>query len=221
MLGPISPPDIPATQDPSPPRPMRTTSRAGMADPRGGRFHPASGPRFCLRGFVRLHTLDRLEGRTRRDRCPVRLLTREIATRRGVVIAKWLGDGAMLVGDDIGPIIATTGELLARYLGEALALRAGATHGGVLLFEGDDYIGRPVNLAAGSVKPRSRTSSSPVGYPAHVLPGVDGDPRDARHSLAWTRSHPRCPALGSRSRCRATGHAAGTLTGEPGPPPRW
>ncbi len=54
----------------------------------------------------------------------------------------------MLVGDDIGPIIATTGELLARYLGEALALRAGATHGGVLLFEGDDYIGRPVNLAA-------------------------------------------------------------------------
>jgi len=100
-----------------------------------------------------------------------RLLTREIATRRGVVIAKWLGDGAMLVGDDIGPIIAATGELLARYAGETLALRAGAAHGGVLLFEGDDYIGRPVNLAARFCQAAEPNELLAVGYRTDVLPG--------------------------------------------------
>src|SRR3954451_1195918 len=44
-----------------------------------------------------------------------RLLTRQIASQRGVVIAKWLGDGAMLVAADIGPVIAIAAELIARY----------------------------------------------------------------------------------------------------------
>ena len=55
----------------------------------------------------------------------------------------------MLVGTDPGPTIAATAEVVgAVFDGQALAVRAGTAHGGVLLFEGDDYVGRPVNLAA-------------------------------------------------------------------------
>ena len=42
-----------------------------------------------------------------------RSLTRELATRRGVRVAKWLGDGAMLVGVEVGPTIAAAAELIA------------------------------------------------------------------------------------------------------------
>jgi adenylate cyclase len=99
-----------------------------------------------------------------------RLLTREIAARRGVVIAKWLGDGAMLVGANIGPIIAASGELLARHTEQPLRLHAGAAHGGVLLFEGDDYIGRPVNLAARLCDAAQPGELLVVGYSVDVLP---------------------------------------------------
>ncbi len=73
---------------------------------------------------------------------------RQLAARRGVRIAKWLGDGVMLVSTDPGPMVATVSELLARLSDGPLPVRAGVASGECLLFEGDDYIGRPVNLAA-------------------------------------------------------------------------
>jgi class 3 adenylate cyclase len=63
-------------------------------------------------------------------------------------VAKWLGDGVMLVGTEAGPVIATVAELLLRFRDDAFEIHAGISAGTVLLFEGDDYIGRPVNLAA-------------------------------------------------------------------------
>jgi adenylate cyclase len=77
-----------------------------------------------------------------------RQLTRSIAVRRGVRVAKWLGDGVMLVAADQGPVVATVGELLVRCEATGLHTHAGLARGSVLLFEGDDYVGRPVNLAA-------------------------------------------------------------------------
>ena len=77
-----------------------------------------------------------------------RALTREVASETGVRIAKWLGDGVMLVSTDPGPMVATVSELLARLSDGPLPVRAGVASGECLLFEGDDYIGRPVNLAA-------------------------------------------------------------------------
>jgi class 3 adenylate cyclase len=77
-----------------------------------------------------------------------RHLTRTIAVRRGVRVAKWLGDGVMLVAADQGPMAATVGELLVRCTAAGLDTHAGLARGPVLLFEGDDYVGRPVNLAA-------------------------------------------------------------------------
>jgi class 3 adenylate cyclase len=75
-------------------------------------------------------------------------LTRVVAARRGVRIAKWLGDGVMLVSVDTGPVVAAAVELSSRSDREGIALRGGVASGSCLLFEGDDYIGRCVNLAS-------------------------------------------------------------------------
>ena len=77
-----------------------------------------------------------------------RLAVRETCSRRGVRVAKWLGDGAMLVCVEEAPLVAAVLELEHRISGSSLALRAGVTVGDVILFEGDDYIGNAVNLAA-------------------------------------------------------------------------
>ena len=73
---------------------------------------------------------------------------RDVAGRRGVRVAKWLGDGVMLVGMTDGPLVASVAELVLRTARGGIDLHAGVATGTVLLFEGDDYVGRPVNLAA-------------------------------------------------------------------------
>jgi len=82
-----------------------------------------------------------------------RALLRDICSRRGVRIAKWLGDGVMLVGVDTPPLLATILEL--HYVActvsspiQTVSIRSGITSGEVILMEGDDYIGHCVNVAA-------------------------------------------------------------------------
>lgn len=77
-------------------------------------------------------------------------MVREAASEHGVRIAKWLGDGAMIVGVETEPLVCAVLDL-ERTLAEEhapLPLRGGLADGDVLLFEGDDYIGSTVNLAA-------------------------------------------------------------------------
>lgn len=79
-----------------------------------------------------------------------RMALREVCARRGVRIAKWLGDGAMLVGveiEEIAEALVDFEELFEK-MESPLPLRAGVANGPVILFEGDDYIGRSVNLAS-------------------------------------------------------------------------
>jgi class 3 adenylate cyclase len=77
-----------------------------------------------------------------------RFLTRSVVVRRGVRIAKWLGDGVMLVAVNQNPAVATAAELMLRCAASGIETHVGLVRGPVLLFEGDDYVGRPVNLAA-------------------------------------------------------------------------
>lgn len=77
-----------------------------------------------------------------------RAVTREVTARRGVRVAKWLGDGVMLVSPEAGPAVATVAELLERMGARGVDLHAGIAVGEALLFEGDDYVGRAVNIAA-------------------------------------------------------------------------
>jgi class 3 adenylate cyclase len=112
--------------------------------------------------------------------------TRTVAARRGVRVAKWLGDGVMLVGLDPAGLAATVVEVAMRCSVLGLDTHAGLATGDALLFEGDDYVGRAVNVAArlsdaaapgeillaggiGELPPWiDQTGATPV-----VLPGVD------------------------------------------------
>jgi adenylate cyclase len=78
-----------------------------------------------------------------------RTRVREIAARRGVRVTKWLGDGAMLSSVDTQAVVAMALEL-GGTVPEALPLeiRAGLARGPVIMFEGDDYIGRATNVAS-------------------------------------------------------------------------
>ena len=79
-----------------------------------------------------------------------RAITREVCARHGVRIAKWLGDGAMLVGVEAEEIAETMTELRRLFSEheQPLPLKAGVATGPVILFEGEDYMGSIVNLAA-------------------------------------------------------------------------
>jgi adenylate cyclase len=82
-----------------------------------------------------------------------RALLRDICARRGVRIAKWLGDGVMLVCVDTRPLLETVLELhyvVTEVAGpvETVSIRSGITSGDVILMEGDDYVGHCVNVAS-------------------------------------------------------------------------
>jgi adenylate cyclase len=79
-----------------------------------------------------------------------RSLVREIASERGVRIAKWLGDGCMIVSVDQDKAVSFALELEGRSaeVCAPLSLRVGIATGYALLFEGDDYIGSAVNMAS-------------------------------------------------------------------------
>ncbi len=77
----------------------------------------------------------------------LRELVREVASDHGVRVCKWLGDGAMFVSTDPAPLMETVLVLQDRFDAD-LRLRAGAAEGPTILFEGDDYVGGPVNLAS-------------------------------------------------------------------------
>ena len=77
-------------------------------------------------------------------------IVREVASERGVRIAKWLGDGCMIVAVEQRDAIEFVLDLEARATDVCapLTVRAGLATGHALLFEGDDYIGSAVNMAA-------------------------------------------------------------------------
>jgi len=79
-----------------------------------------------------------------------RALVREVCAHHGVRIAKWLGDGAMLVAVEAEQLAETLTDLEEYTVSDEwiLKLRCGAATGPVILFEGDDYIGGSVNLAS-------------------------------------------------------------------------
>ena len=79
-----------------------------------------------------------------------RTLVRETASDRGVRIAKWLGDGCMMVSVEQSNAIAFALDLENRSADVCapLSLRVGIASGYALLFDGDDYIGSAVNMAS-------------------------------------------------------------------------
>lgn len=79
----------------------------------------------------------------------MRAAVRQVSAALGVRVDKWLGDGGMLVGVDVDPVVEASVAIRETFGSQGeLPLRAGIASGPVLLLEGDDYVGRAVNLAA-------------------------------------------------------------------------
>jgi class 3 adenylate cyclase len=119
------------------------------------------------------------------DEESVRVLTlfrsavRQVATDFGVRIAKWLGDGCMLVSVEPQQIVAAVCilESLAHELELPLSLHAGCAGGAVILLEGDDYTGRSVNLAARlATAARPHEILAPVDLVEYVPEGTPCEP---------------------------------------------
>ncbi len=108
----------------------------------------------------------------------LRNAVRDVAPSCGVRIDKWLGDGVMLVGVQMDPLVAALLAIEERVEREAaLALRAGAATGTVILLEGDDYVGRTVNLAARLCE---------LAHPGEILVATEGWAQPA-----WVQPTPR------------------------------
>lgn len=79
----------------------------------------------------------------------LRAIVRAAAEHEGVRVTKWLGDGVMLSGVERGLVVACAGDICDRIDAQGvLKLRGGISAGPVIMFEGDDYIGAAVNVAA-------------------------------------------------------------------------
>ncbi len=132
-----------------------------------------------------------------------RAITRRLASDRGVRVAKWLGDGCMVVAIDQEDMVAFALDLEreATAACDPLSVRIGLATGRALLFEGDDYIGSAVNLAArlcdaagpGEVLvpdeqtldlPRGRQRRSSRGHRATRVPGARHGGQPLRHASA-------------------------------------
>jgi class 3 adenylate cyclase len=95
----------------------------------------------------------------------LRAIVREITPMFGVRVEKWLGDGVMLVGVEPEPLVGAAMAIEQRHSKAGqLELRGGVASGQVLLLEGDDYVGRAVNLA-------SRLCD--IAQPGQLLAAVD------------------------------------------------
>jgi adenylate cyclase len=117
----------------------------------------------------------------------LRAVLRAEAEDAGVRVTKWLGDGAMLSGVDATAVIACAASVRDVLLTDGrLALRGGICEGKVIMFEGDDYIGAAVNVAArlcteagpgqllvnGGAATSVPAHLSPVALGAITVPGV-------------------------------------------------
>ncbi|HWH93945.1 MAG TPA: adenylate/guanylate cyclase domain-containing protein [Baekduia sp.] len=111
----------------------------------------------------------------------LRAVLRAEAENSGVRVTKWLGDGAMLSGVEAGAVI-TCASVVRDVLQTdgRLALRGGICEGKVIMFEGDDYIGAAVNVAArlcSRAKPGQLlvTGGTASAVPAELAPVALGE----------------------------------------------
>ena len=101
-----------------------------------------------LCGFTDFTDSEGDEAAVEEARC-LRQVVREVTPLFGVRVEKWLGDGVMIVGVEAEPLIAAVVAIEQRAARACrLPLRAGIASGAVLLVDGDDYIGKAVNVAA-------------------------------------------------------------------------
>lgn len=129
-------------------------------------------------GFIDLSGFTRFTSMYGDDRAVEQLsefrrIVRAAGTATGVRVAKWLGDGAMLVSVDTASLVVAINRIM-RAVHDSdieLPLHAGVSEGNVILFEGDDHIGTAVNLAA---RLADLAVPGQILARSDVFPGVSG-----------------------------------------------
>ena len=119
-----------------------TTPASEWADarPGSGTEHPDDLPEAAYRRTGRTFGFADLTGVTAytRDSGPLaagrrldefREVARDVAAKRGVRVAKWLGDGVMMVGTEPTPTIAWGGHVISHFDGAGFEVRAGLATG--------------------------------------------------------------------------------------------
>src|SRR5713101_491357 len=103
-----------------------------------------------------------------------RAIVRGLSPDHGIRVGKWLGDGCMFVGTEVRPVVETVLDLTEQMENAdiVLPLRIGIAAGKVIVFEGDDFIGMPINLAS-----RLCDAAAPGEILANedVVDALDGD----------------------------------------------
>jgi class 3 adenylate cyclase len=132
----------------------------------------------------------------------LRNTVRTITSRVGVRVDKWLGDGVMLVGVDCEPLVDAVVTISAGHSRRGrLPLRAGIACGQVILLEGDDYVGSPVNLAA-RLSDRAEPDQILAAEDGLVVPGSVVQGRAVRVPLPGFAEPVSVVALATRPRGR-------------------
>jgi adenylate cyclase len=151
--------------------------------------------------FVDLHGDDAAVAELRILRAGVR----EAAGAAGVRVDKWLGDGVMLVGVEPEPLVTAVIALRGNHEARGrLPLRGGIATGAVILLDGDDYVGRAVNLAARLCERAESDQILAAADDALALPsGVHATSATSFHVKGFVRpvdvvalARPAGPALG-------------------------
>ncbi len=127
-------------------------------------------------GFIDLGGFTRFANQNGDDRAveelsEFRSIVRAVGSASGVRVAKWLGDGAMLVSTDAPSLVGAVIEIMRRMrrAERELPVHAGVAQGNVILFEGDDHIGVTVNLAA---RLSNLAGAWEIYAPSDTLPGL-------------------------------------------------
>jgi adenylate cyclase len=108
-----------------------------------------------------------------------RTIVRQVASERGVRIAKWLGDGCMFVSVIPDQLVRgmCTLERAVDDIDLPLQIHAGMAGGSVILLEGDDYTGGCVNLASRLMDAAGpHEIFAPPELAAHAPPGTPIEP---------------------------------------------
>jgi adenylate cyclase len=120
-----------------------------------------------------------------------RTAVRDSASDFGVRVAKWLGDGAMFVGVDgqnlVDAILNVRRTL--EHEGQVLPVHGGIARGHVIVFEGDDYIGSAINIAARLCDQADAQEILITAADADIVPGW-ADMQDAGERLLPGLTHP-------------------------------
>jgi adenylate cyclase len=157
-------------------RAERTLEQAGLAQRRPVRF-----PMIAFLDLTGYTDLTEHRGDSAAAALAARLveLVHEVAHRKGGRLVKVLGDGAMLAFPDPAQGVLSGLELVERLPQEGLPPARVGGHVGPVVFQGGDYFGRTVNLAAritDYARPSEVLVSDEVVVATDGLQGVDYQP---------------------------------------------